>query len=311
MIVTEGPSENWIFLDEWQAHQLKESDLSITRPHSRYTEIWQAAIDVANRQLLGYDCYSLIHTQAGKQSGIIKIEKKTGIDQWITVATISLSPAAVDRVNYWLRIHGHDNALPGLDGTGIESILMESLMAQLKGEPIAAKTCEKPTVAAVVEPPPEPTDSDGDGVIDASDRCPDTPADQPITPDGCWQVEPILFETDQIVIRPRFQTLLDQVAGILVANPQLSMLLSGHTDNQGSETRNVLLGNERASTTYDYLMKKGVSPQRLSAVGHSSNSPITSNETPAGRSLNRRVEIVQQPTRTEKQAQTPTNPESN
>jgi outer membrane protein OmpA-like peptidoglycan-associated protein len=68
--------------------------------------------------------------------------------------------------------------------------------------------------------------------------------------------------------------------------------LSGHTDYKGSAEYNMTLSQNRAKAAMDYLIKKGVPPQRMEYKGYGKTQPIADNSTEAGRAQNRRTEIL-------------------
>ena len=78
---------------------------------------------------------------------------------------------------------------------------------------------------------------------------------------------------------------------LLKKNPRVKIELSAHTDSVGSVIYNDSLSNKRAKVAAEYIISKGVAPKRISSKGYGDSMPIESNETPEGRSLNRRVEI--------------------
>ncbi len=67
--------------------------------------------------------------------------------------------------------------------------------------------------------------------------------------------------------------------------------IKGHTDNVGSEEYNMELSRQRAEAVYNYLIKNGISPSKLSFSYYGMSQPITTNDTPEGRKENRRVEF--------------------
>jgi len=108
----------------------------------------------------------------------------------------------------------------------------------------------------------------------------------------------LLFDSGKAKIRQEAYSLLDKVAKVLGENvPQLSVGIEGYTDNQpikhsGWKT-NWELSSARALSVLHYLVnEKGISPERLSAIGYGEFQPVASNDTREGRQLNRRVEIV-------------------
>jgi outer membrane protein OmpA-like peptidoglycan-associated protein len=85
--------------------------------------------------------------------------------------------------------------------------------------------------------------------------------------------------------------LLDEVASILMQNPEMKVEVQGHTDNKGSAQYNQWLSEKRAQRVTDYLVSKGIDPSRLEAKGYGLTQPVASNDTAQGRAQNRRVEL--------------------
>jgi OmpA-OmpF porin, OOP family len=67
--------------------------------------------------------------------------------------------------------------------------------------------------------------------------------------------------------------------------------IEGHTDNVGNRYRNLLLSEERTLSVEEWLIKKGITTERIDIIGYGPDQPIESNETKAGRAQNRRVEM--------------------
>lgn len=101
----------------------------------------------------------------------------------------------------------------------------------------------------------------------------------------------ILFDFNKYSLKSEFEKKLESVADVLRKYPQIDIAVSGYTDNVGSENYNLLLSENRAKTVADFLIKKGISPTRLSYIGLGSKNALAPNTTDEGRSLNRRVEI--------------------
>ena len=138
-----------------------------------------------------------------------------------------------------------------------------------------------------------PVDSDGDGVPDSVDLCPDTPMGATVNKKGCWALKGVvLFDFDESTIKPEAHPLLDEVAVILENNPEMKGEIRGHTDSTGPEEYNQQLSEKRAEAVEQYLENKGIDPSRLTSIGYGESQPIASNETPEGRKENRRVELV-------------------
>ncbi len=136
-----------------------------------------------------------------------------------------------------------------------------------------------------------PKDSDGDGVIDSLDRCPNTPKGATVNKVGCWVVKGLLFDFNKADIKPQYYKNLDEVVKVLKANPGLKVEIQGHTDNVGSAAYNMKLSLRRAQAVANYLIQHGISPSRLTVKGYGFTRPVASNDTPEGRALNRRVQI--------------------
>ncbi len=103
----------------------------------------------------------------------------------------------------------------------------------------------------------------------------------------------IHFEFARAVIRPISYPILDDVAYLLQRNPQiLRVNVEGHTDWIGPDSFNQILSERRAKAVREYLVKKGIEPDRLTAVGYGESRPIADNNTVKGRARNRRVEFT-------------------
>ncbi len=77
----------------------------------------------------------------------------------------------------------------------------------------------------------------------------------------------------------------------LFRNPELNVIVAGHTDNVGDSGFNRELSQKRAASVKAYLIDRGVDASRLSARGFGDSEPATSNDTSEGRAKNRRVEL--------------------
>ncbi|MFA4875617.1 MAG: OmpA family protein [bacterium] len=103
----------------------------------------------------------------------------------------------------------------------------------------------------------------------------------------------IHFEFDRAVIRPISYPILDDVAYLLQKNPQIRLVrVEGHTDWIGSDAYNQKLSEARANAVRNYLVQKGIEPDRLQAVGYGEQRPIADNNTVMGRARNRRTEFT-------------------
>ncbi|MSQ03956.1 MAG: hypothetical protein EXR71_19050 [Myxococcales bacterium] len=151
-------------------------------------------------------------------------------------------------------------------------------------------------------------DTDGDGIGDDLDRCPydaeDVDGDQ--DEDGCpdegrVSVEKgfirirdlIYFDFNKVTIQERSNSLIDEIAKVIIANPQLLKIrIEGHTDDVGSDIANLRLSQGRAESVKAALAARGVETPRLDAAGFGEMRPIQPNDTEAHRAENRRVEFI-------------------
>lgn len=102
----------------------------------------------------------------------------------------------------------------------------------------------------------------------------------------------ISFEFDKADIRPESKPQLDEIVAFLKANPQVGIVVTGHTDANGGFDYNVDLSRRRAQAVVRALTASGIAAGRLTPFGAGMASPVASNDNDAGRALNRRVEIV-------------------
>lgn len=106
------------------------------------------------------------------------------------------------------------------------------------------------------------------------------------------RLENIFFEFDKATLLPSSKAELNKLRDILDDYPHLKIEIAGHTDNVGAAGYNQKLSEARAQSVVDYLLKAKVRPERLTYAGYGSERPLASNETDAGRSINRRVEFT-------------------
>ena len=102
----------------------------------------------------------------------------------------------------------------------------------------------------------------------------------------------ILFASDSATLRPDLQRDLGTVAQSLLAYPNTSVQVLGHTDNDGDAAYNLGLSQRRAQAVASVLIAQGVPASRIITAGRGEDQPIASNLTPEGKAQNRRVEIV-------------------
>ena len=147
-------------------------------------------------------------------------------------------------------------------------------------------------------------DSDGDGVSDKFDKCPNTPAGTVVDGSGCpikfpepkqeltegAYFAPIGFEFDSSVLKTESYSTLDKLAKEL-RDSNGTVTLDGYASAEGTEEYNVNLSKDRANAVKQYLVNAGVAASSITANGYGEANPIASNATEEGRVQNRRVEI--------------------
>ena len=146
-------------------------------------------------------------------------------------------------------------------------------------------------------------DTDGDGVLDKDDKCPDVKGtaanngcpEQAITDDAVKELnayaKTILFDTNKATFQARTMPVLESITAILVKYPNANFSIEGHTDSDGKDAANLKLSENRAAAVVSYLVGKGISSSRLSSKGFGEAKPIDSNATKEGKANNRRVEV--------------------
>lgn len=102
----------------------------------------------------------------------------------------------------------------------------------------------------------------------------------------------LAFETGKDVIKETSYPYLDKLAEVLLAEPTWKLLIVGHTDNVGNDAYNLELSKRRATAVKKYLVGKSIPESSISTDGKGETMPIDTNDTPEGRSKNRRVEFT-------------------
>jgi len=102
----------------------------------------------------------------------------------------------------------------------------------------------------------------------------------------------ILFGFDSSTLQPEAKTNITKLSEILKKYPDTDILVVGYTDSDGTEKYNQTLSEQRAKAVSDYAKLQGISSSRFSVVGLGESEPVASNDTDAGKRLNRRVEIA-------------------
>jgi len=138
-------------------------------------------------------------------------------------------------------------------------------------------------------------DSDGDGVIDQLDKCPNTPKGVIVNHYGCPIITTLRFNFDfnKAEVKKIYYPQIRKLAKTLKTNPNLKIEIDGYTDNIGSEKYNLKLSKKRAEAVKNILVKiYKINPKRIVVKGYGKKYPLVPNTTSTNRALNRRVEII-------------------
>ena len=114
---------------------------------------------------------------------------------------------------------------------------------------------------------------------------------EPIASNASVVLKNIFFEVNKYELNPESQTELDNLVRLLNENPTMEIEISGHTDNVGKPSDNMILSNNRAKAVVNFLISKKINPARLVAKGFGETKPLADNKTEAGRLQNRRTEM--------------------
>ena len=143
-------------------------------------------------------------------------------------------------------------------------------------------------------------DRDKDGVADKDDACPDVAGLPSLN--GCvlssedllfiqQTTEKVFFETASSVLSKEAKNELDGIAKLLKSHPEVKVSIKGHADSVGTEESNVILSRDRANSVKAYFVSKGVEDDHLAIEAHGETHPTQDNGTSEGRAQNRHVLI--------------------
>ncbi len=138
-------------------------------------------------------------------------------------------------------------------------------------------------------------DTDGDGVPDNIDKCPNTPKNTAVNHYGCPVITTlrINFDFNKAEVKKIYYPEIKKVAEVLKSNPTLKIEIDGYTDNIGSKEYNLKLSKKRAEAIKNVLVKiYHINPKRIITKGYGEKYPLVPNTTSTNRALNRRAEII-------------------
>ena len=114
---------------------------------------------------------------------------------------------------------------------------------------------------------------------------------RPLRQELVLQLHNILFEYNSASLKESSNSELDKVISLLKDNPNISIELSAHTDDRGTDTYNDRLSTKRGESVRNYLIKHGIQPERVTAIGYGKRHPLVPNDSEENRAINRRVEF--------------------
>jgi len=160
-------------------------------------------------------------------------------------------------------------------------------------------TTVREVVREVVKEVPRPwVDTDGDGVDDEHDKCPNSPVGSKVDSTGCVipnqtiELKGVTFNLNQAVLTPNAETVLNTVVVAFIGQPSLRAEIAGHTDSVDSTQYNAVLSQHRAETVRAYLIQHGARPDQLTAHGYGKTRLLIAPERSENdRERNRRVEL--------------------
>ena len=223
----------------------------------------------------------------------------------------NLGLGAMYRINDALSLRGEARAIHNFDQDWWEGMALAGLEVVLGGHlapTVAVPPMEEPEVVEtpviIVDPVEEDMDSDGDGVYDSMDQCPNTPMNKVVDERGCTvsvdvtdelKMElRVFFDNDKSNIKNQYTPEIAKVAEKMREYPNSMARIEGHASKTGPSARyNQRLSEARAIAVKSMLTNEfGVAPNRLSTVGYGYDRPIASNDTEEGRAMNRRVYAI-------------------
>ena len=213
-------------------------------------------------------------------------------------------------------------------GFGDDHDSEDAILSAVGGAIIGGTIC---ALMADDEPAPAPAeepalDSDGDGVIDSLDQCPNTPAGASVDANGCaldsdgdgvadykdqcpnsapgakvnelgcaaaFVLHGVNFHTNSADLTEEAKAILQPIAiAHHTHHGDVDLVIGGHTDSTGAASYNKQLSQRRAEAVRAYMISQGCSAGKLTAIGHGEANPIADNATREGRAENRRVELT-------------------
>jgi OOP family OmpA-OmpF porin len=165
--------------------------------------------------------------------------------------------------------------------------------------PVVQEEKVEPAPVVVMEPKkeePKPVvidnDTDKDGVLNAQDKCPNTPKGVVVSADGCVKLIRlhVNFDYDKYDVKSQEMEKINQVIEFMKLHNDYSVVLDGHTDSKGSEAYNDKLAKKRADAVAAVLVNSGIAQDKITTNSFGELKPVATNDTDEGRAQNRRVD---------------------
>ncbi|HEU0036125.1 MAG TPA: OmpA family protein [Kofleriaceae bacterium] len=220
-----------------------------------------------------------------------------GIDRKALADVLVVGPRGLDHV------HRTAVALPAHASSSSSSSVTDEPTTDSR-EPLPRKIVRDPAPASAATA----VDHDGDGILDALDKCPSEAEsfNGDDDDDGCPDrgrvivssssieiLQPVHFQANRATLMPTAYPVLDAVATTLRNHPDIVLVeIQGHTDELGDDAVNLALSERRAREVVRYLVAKGVDASRLTAAGYGETQPLDRAHVPSAWAKNRRVEFV-------------------
>lgn len=155
--------------------------------------------------------------------------------------------------------------------------------------------CPNTPTGATVDSKGCALDTDGDGVADYKDQCPNTPAGAAVDDLGCNRplvLKGVTFEHNSAELTREAKIVLNRISAIQKTyHADISLEVAGHTNSLGSDAYNLGLSQRRAESVRAYMVSRGVEAGNISAKGYGEAEPVADNATKEGQAANRRVEL--------------------
>lgn len=112
-----------------------------------------------------------------------------------------------------------------------------------------------------------------------------------VEPTKVYTLRNVHFDTGKATLRPESYPALNDLAEVMRLKKKMVIEIAGHTDDVGDDAANLKLSQSRAESVMNYLVKKGIAKERITAKGYGETQPSSTNQTESGRQLNRRTEV--------------------